>query len=132
MILRSGFPRWSRRSFVAGIAGGAVYLAAPGRRLAAAAAPELSGTQFDLEIGEMPVNFTGSARIGTVGERADCRRRYCAGAKATRSRARHQRLAARTSIHWHGIIVPADMDGVPGISFHGIAAAARRSTIASG
>ncbi len=25
-----------------------------------------------------------------------------------------------TSIHWHGVIVPADMDGVPGISFPGI------------
>jgi CopA family copper-resistance protein len=24
------------------------------------------------------------------------------------------------SIHWHGIIVPANMDGVPGLSFHGI------------
>jgi CopA family copper-resistance protein len=27
----------------------------------------------------------------------------------------------RTSIHWHGIILPADMDGVPGLSFMGIA-----------
>ena len=26
-----------------------------------------------------------------------------------------------TSIHWHGIILPANMDGVPGLSFHGIA-----------
>jgi len=25
-----------------------------------------------------------------------------------------------TSIHWHGLIVPADMDGVPGVSFAGI------------
>ena len=25
-----------------------------------------------------------------------------------------------TSIHWHGIILPANMDGVPGLSFHGI------------
>ena len=25
-----------------------------------------------------------------------------------------------TSIHWHGIVLPADMDGVPGLSFHGI------------
>ena len=24
------------------------------------------------------------------------------------------------SIHWHGIILPANMDGVPGLSFHGI------------
>ena len=24
------------------------------------------------------------------------------------------------SIHWHGILLPANMDGVPGLSFHGI------------
>ena len=30
------------------------------------------------------------------------------------------RLSAPTSIHWHGMIVPADMDGVPGLSFDGI------------
>jgi FtsP/CotA-like multicopper oxidase with cupredoxin domain len=31
------------------------------------------------------------------------------------------RLDQDTSIHWHGIILPANMDGVPGLSFHGIA-----------
>ena len=31
------------------------------------------------------------------------------------------RLRERSSIHWHGMIVPADMDGVPGLSFDGIA-----------
>jgi CopA family copper-resistance protein len=31
------------------------------------------------------------------------------------------RLQAATSIHWHGFIIPADMDGVPGLSFTGIA-----------
>jgi CopA family copper-resistance protein len=30
------------------------------------------------------------------------------------------RLSEPTSIHWHGMIVPADMDGVPGLSFDGI------------
>ena len=25
-----------------------------------------------------------------------------------------------SSIHWHGIVLPANMDGVPGLSFHGI------------
>lgn len=30
-------------------------------------------------------------------------------------------LAASTSIHWHGILVPPSMDGVPGVSFPGIA-----------
>lgn len=29
-------------------------------------------------------------------------------------------LAEDTSIHWHGIILPPNMDGVPGVSFNGI------------
>jgi CopA family copper-resistance protein len=29
-------------------------------------------------------------------------------------------LEEHTSIHWHGILVPANMDGVPGVSFPGI------------
>ena len=32
----------------------------------------------------------------------------------------HNRLDESTSIHWHGILLPFDMDGVPGISFPGI------------
>ena len=33
----------------------------------------------------------------------------------------HNRLRDKdTSIHWHGLIVPMDMDGVPGVSFAGI------------
>ena len=34
----------------------------------------------------------------------------------------HNRLKDSTSIHWHGILLPYTMDGVPGISFPGIAA----------
>ena len=30
------------------------------------------------------------------------------------------RLDEPTSIHWHGVLVPQDMDGVPGVSFPGI------------
>src|SRR3546814_2314078 len=36
-------------------------------------------------------------------------------------------LKEMSSIHWHGIIVPAEMDGVPGISFAGIAPGETRS-----
>ncbi|MFO7762571.1 MAG: copper resistance system multicopper oxidase [Wenzhouxiangellaceae bacterium] len=36
----------------------------------------------------------------------------------------HNRLGESTSIHWHGILLPFDMDGVPGISFPGIPAGA--------
>jgi FtsP/CotA-like multicopper oxidase with cupredoxin domain len=31
------------------------------------------------------------------------------------------RLQTSTSIHWHGLLLPFEMDGVPGISFPGIA-----------
>jgi CopA family copper-resistance protein len=34
----------------------------------------------------------------------------------------HNRLNESSSIHWHGILLPFNMDGVPGISFPGIAA----------
>ncbi|BCO32113.1 copper oxidase [Thiohalobacter sp. COW1] len=34
----------------------------------------------------------------------------------------HNRLNESTSIHWHGILLPFNMDGVPGISFPGIPA----------
>lgn len=33
----------------------------------------------------------------------------------------HNRMDEPTSIHWHGILLPYTMDGVPGISFPGIA-----------
>ena len=32
----------------------------------------------------------------------------------------HNRLDQETSIHWHGLLLPAGMDGVPGVSFAGI------------
>lgn len=32
----------------------------------------------------------------------------------------HNTLAEDTSIHWHGILLPPEMDGVPGLSFPGI------------
>jgi len=34
----------------------------------------------------------------------------------------HNRLDEDTSIHWHGLILPPEMDGVPGVSFPGIPA----------
>lgn len=111
-----------RRTFVQGIAAGAMTLALP--RLHAnglAVRNALSGTEFDLEIGQMPVNFTGQTRSATVvnGQLPAPLLRWREGDTVTIRVT--NRLATRTSIHWHGLIVPADMDGVPGISFYGIA-----------
>ncbi|MEP0561193.1 MAG: multicopper oxidase domain-containing protein, partial [Qipengyuania citrea] len=32
----------------------------------------------------------------------------------------HNQLEEDTSIHWHGLLVPFELDGVPGVSFPGV------------
>ncbi len=115
----------SRRRFVQGLAGGGA-LAALGNWRAAlatpapAAAAELRGTEFHLEIGETPVNFTGAARVGTTvnGQVPAPLLRWREGDTVTLHVT--NRLREQTSIHWHGILLPTEMDGVPGLSFPGI------------
>ncbi|ANN77835.1 copper resistance system multicopper oxidase [Bordetella flabilis] len=81
----------------------------------------LTGKQFDLSIEEAPVNFTGDRRTALTinGGIPGPILRWREGDTVT-LRVRN-RLKETTSIHWHGIILPANMDGVPGLSFHGIA-----------
>ncbi|WP_312920970.1 copper resistance system multicopper oxidase [Stutzerimonas nitrititolerans] len=81
----------------------------------------LTGNDFDLFIGEIPVNITGAARTAMTinGSLPGPILRWREGDTVT-LRVRN-RLQEDTSIHWHGIILPANMDGVPGLSFHGIA-----------
>jgi len=81
----------------------------------------LTGNDFDLFIGEVPVNITGAARTAMTinGSLPGPILRWREGDTVT-LRVRN-RLHEDTSIHWHGIILPANMDGVPGLSFHGIA-----------
>ena len=117
-------PAWamSRRHFLAGAGAGLFVLGAP-RNLAwpqSTTQTVLSGTEFDLQIGETPVNFTGKTRIGTVvnGQIPAPLLRWREGDTVTLRVS--NRLPVRSSIHWHGMIVPADMDGVPGVSFEGI------------
>ena len=104
------------------MAGGALYAAGQWRALAQARQPEvLRGTAFDLSIGETPMNFTGATRIAQTinGSIPGPTVRWREGDTVTMRVA--NRLAGEdTSIHWHGIILPAEMDGVPGLSFHGI------------
>jgi CopA family copper-resistance protein len=117
--------RMTRRSFLHG-AGAGLFVLGTSRNPAwaqNATQSVLSGTEFDLEIGEMPVNFTGVARTGTVvnGQVPAPLLRWREGDTVTLRVS--NRLRARSSIHWHGMIVPADMDGVPGLSFEGIPSA---------
>ncbi|QNK02054.1 copper resistance system multicopper oxidase [Dyella telluris] len=116
-----------RRRFVQGLALGGVAAGLGlwrGNALAQAAAPraELRGNHFDLEIGELPVDFTGTRRVATVvnGQLPAPLLRWKQGDTVT-LRVRN-RLKVASSIHWHGIVLPADMDGVPGLSFDGIPA----------
>jgi CopA family copper-resistance protein len=120
---------FSRRQFVTGLAAGGVLAGIVSRPLPAgmtgAAAPNypqtLTGSEFLLEIGELPVNFTGKARAATVvnGSLPAPLLRFREG--DTVSLTVSNRLAALSAIHWHGLLVPATMDGVPGMSFQGIA-----------
>jgi CopA family copper-resistance protein len=119
----------SRRTFMEGLAAGGVLaglggwgvphsaLANDGSRTA-----ELRGTDFDLTIGLQPVNFTGKPAVATVvnGSLPAPLLRWREGDTVT-LRVRNE-LATDASIHWHGIVLPANMDGVPGLSFHGIPA----------
>jgi CopA family copper-resistance protein len=114
----------ARRRFVQGLAMGGVA-AALGllrpARAATAGSAALTGTDFALDIGQMPVNCTGRPGIATTvnGSLPGPVLRWKEGSRV-RLRVTN-RLRVPTSIHWHGIILPFDMDGVPGISFDGIA-----------
>ncbi|UST83296.1 copper resistance system multicopper oxidase [Pseudomonas siliginis] len=116
----------TRRTFVKGLAAGSLLgglglWRTPVWALnGATPVNELSGNEFELFIGETPVNFTGSARTAMTinGSLPGPLLRWREGDTVT-LRVRN-RLAADTSIHWHGILLPANMDGVPGLSFHGI------------
>ena len=119
----------SRRNFVqglalGGVAAGAGLWRAPAhaQHAAAPAVPTLTGNQFDLSIGASRVNFTGRPRPAiTVNDSLPAPiLRWREGDDV--SLRVHNRLPGnlQTSVHWHGILLPANMDGVPGISFNGI------------
>lgn len=119
-----------RRRFVQGLAAGGVLLgmaawSRPGRAQISggvgAKVPVMQGTEFDLTIAESPANFTGNPRIATTinGSIPAPTLRWREGDEVTLRVT--NKLKESTSIHWHGIILPYQMDGVPGISFPGIA-----------
>lgn len=116
-----------RRRFVQGLAAGAAVASAgilvPARATPAhpAAPASRHGREFDLTIGEHGVNLTGRARTATLvdGMLPAPTLRWREGDEVTVRV--HNRLHEPTSIHWHGILLPFVMDGVPGLSFPGIA-----------
>jgi len=117
----------SRRRFVTGAAAGGALLGLglPTNSSIAAQStrqpvPTLRGSSFDIDIGYKNVNFTGRERPATTfnGSVPGPVLRWREGERVTLHVTNH--LAHDSSIHWHGIILEAAMDGVPGISFDGI------------
>ncbi|GAB3374070.1 copper resistance system multicopper oxidase [Lysobacter rhizosphaerae] len=129
---RNGLSMPSRRRFVQGLAAGGAAaglglwpraswaLTSPGQ------ANVLSGTEFDLVIGETPANFTGHTRtaIAVNGSIPAPLLRWKEGTtvnlRVTNALPAGSVHGHEASIHWHGILLPANMDGVPGLSFGGI------------
>ncbi len=124
----------SRRRFVQGLAAGGAALSMPSvlntawakeKQLATTAtgmAPVLRGTDFHLVIDETMVNYTGKPCVATTinGSIPAPILRWREGDTITIRVTNKMKVS--TSIHWHGIILPYQMDGVPGVSFNGIPA----------
>jgi CopA family copper-resistance protein len=112
-----------RRRFVQGVAAGAGLATIPAARGALAASPPqvLSGTEFRLDLAPMPINITGRPRTATAinGQVPGPTLRWREGDAVTIAVTNH--FTFTSSIHWHGIRVPSPMDGVPGLSYAGIA-----------
>ncbi len=82
--------------------------------------PTVSGSDISLAIGQVSVEVDGkvSRAIGINGTVPGPLIRLKEG---QRVRLRVQNtLDEESSIHWHGLLVPFEMDGVPGVSFPGI------------
>ena len=81
----------------------------------------LTGNRFKLDIASAPVNFTGKPARATLinGTLPGPVLHWREGDTVTIDVTNH--LGVPTSIHWHGMLVPTGMDGVPGISYPGIA-----------
>jgi CopA family copper-resistance protein len=122
--MNSSIPPLTRRRFIEGAAALGALSSVPRPLRAAFAAPErapvLSGTEFQLEIGPVPMNVTGRpiTATGINGQIPAPILRWREGDTVTL--AVTNRLSEPSSIHWHGVRTPAPMDGVPGLSFRGI------------
>jgi len=118
-----------RRKFVTGVAAGLLYGFAgfsSSRTVSLSNTggfhhhPWLKGQKFDLNIAYQVVNFTGKERLATtVNGSFPCPTLYWQEGQEVTLRVTNT-LKHSSSIHWHGIILPTHMDGVPGLSFDGI------------
>jgi len=118
----------SRRTFVKGVVASALVasssltLNASTKVTTRRETVELSGTEFHLTIDKVDVNITGTPAVATAVNSmiTGPTLRWKEGDEITIHVTNN--LGESSSIHWHGIIIPPEMDGVPGISFDGIPA----------
>lgn len=75
---------------------------------------------YDLDIGETPIAIGGrNATAVTINGTVPGPLLHLYEGQETVVRVTN-RLGEDTSIHWHGLLLPPEMDGVPGVSFPGI------------
>lgn len=80
----------------------------------------LTGNEFDLYVRKMPVVIDGRNTTATlINDSLPAPTLRMKEGETVTIRV-HNEMDETTSIHWHGLIVPYEMDGVPGISFDGI------------
>jgi CopA family copper-resistance protein len=116
----------TRRRFVLGTASAGIVGAFGGSLSRAGEAPlthgvpVLEGDKFDLTLSPAPVNITGRRRTATLinGTMPGPALRFREGDSVTINVTNH--LGEPSSLHWHGLYLPTNMDGVPGLSFRGI------------
>jgi L-ascorbate oxidase len=89
--------------------------------VAALAAGPVAAATYDIVIDTVTVDHSGTPKqaIAYNGQTPGPTLRFKEGEEVTINVT--NRLSESTSIHWHGLILPPDQDGVPGISFPGIA-----------
>jgi len=115
-----------RRTFIKGVAASsflglsAIDLQAKPAKRQHSSSTVLSGSKFFLDIDYTTVNLTGKRSVATTinGQLPGPTLVWQEGDTITLHVTNH--LKKSSSIHWHGIILPAPMDGVPDISYNGI------------
>ncbi|WP_025653160.1 MULTISPECIES: copper resistance system multicopper oxidase [unclassified Psychrobacter] len=84
--------------------------------------PILTGNEFDLYVSEKMITVNGKSSMATlINDSLPAPTLKMQEGDTVIIRV-HNQLNESTSIHWHGLLVPFEMDGVPGISFDGIPA----------
>ena len=83
--------------------------------------PILQGKQFEIVITEEMVNITGTPTKATLYNKSIAGPTLVWQEGDTVTIKVTNKLSVSSSLHWHGIILPFTMDGVPGFSYEGIA-----------